>query len=300
MKKIAFPLLLLSLCLCSCEKKIEDLGKKLSFEEAKEFVINHPQEKRETIYTDNLGNKRPGEIALYSGLGNSGIIKITDNPNLFRVGDEVTNLVYKTCYFDYTNKFVLLKETHDYGTTYQYRHLIGNGEYEYKICDLSDSNEIIVAYSGYGYYTKEEVDFFVERTFMEFNFGYDIRYLRFALPTYIEDTEAEFAEKVQSYDFYLKDDCLVANEKVKTVVDKNGFLVAGSVIRSETDEIFIMSCDYTINSKGMCTQGKTGGKYKDKDYLMYQIETAPLDNSFNNELQTLNQLIENYEQSHLW
>lgn len=295
MKKIAFPLLLLSLCLCSCEKKVEDLGKKLSFEEAKEFVINHPREKRETIYIDNLGNERPGEIALYSGLGNSGIIKITDNLNTLHVGGEAMDLVYKTCYFDCNNKFVLLKQTNYNGTTYQYLHLIGSSEYEYKTCNLSKSNETIAVYSGYGSYSKEEVDFFIERTFIKFNFGYDIKYLRFALPTYLEYTESEFAEKVQSYDFYLKDDCLVANEKVKTVVNQKGVLMAGSVKRSETDEIFIMSCDYTINSKGMCTQGKTGGKYKNKDYLMYQIETAPLDNSYSNELQTINQLIENYE-----
>ena len=83
------------------------------------------------------------------------------------------------------------------------------------------------------------------------------------------------------------------------VVDENGKLMAGGVKKESTDEFVTLQCDYTINSNGYCIDGKTYGKYKGQDYLMYQIETGPLGNSLESEIQKLNQLMEIYEKDHV-
>lgn len=262
MEKKVVSLFLIALFSCSCSKG----GKKLSFEEAKEFISSHPQQTRGIIYSDVMGHKREIQVPVFTSLGNNGVIKTTENQGYYNLNYGPDNYVYNICYFDYNQKNVLRKVINSNITFYSYYHELNEEEYETITCQVSNTGTEISAYKYTSLYQEGERDYFVDyQIHQSVCFGQCDKGLRFAITNFLDFEEEVFSEAIDSYEFYLQDDCLVANEKVKVVVDKNGKIVAGGVKKESTDEFVTLQCDYTINSNGYCIDGKTYGKYKEQD-----------------------------------
>ena len=301
MKKIILPLLCFTLCACSSEGKNEPQANKVSFEEAKQFILSHPTEKYETDSTDLYGVGRDGFLPSFKSYGSSCTIKVTENVNQLHLDSK---LYYKfTYHFDYNEKFAFAKmensDEHSTHKSYQYMHILNDNEYEL-ITARIDLNVLSIDKE-----TKQipesEKNNLVDQMLYQFRCPINTRALNYCLVNFVEDyngevTEEEFSKNVDFYEFYIENDTLLAKTKIKCIADKNGHLIKGKETDRETDEIVTFSCDYTINSKGVCTNGKYSCPYHGDEFLGYKVESIVLDETlYNNDFNELNQLVQQHE-----
>lgn len=284
MKKIAFPLLLLSLCLCSCEKK-------LSFEEAKEFVINHPREVIEFTYIDNLGNARPANHPTFTSLGSSGTIKTLENINSLSFYTETYDL--RTLHFDFNEKFVcVIQKTPSY-VCYRYIKYLDETQCVYKfVFDDRDSEfrseNCITSYPADFAGPKKPEEFVDSAIWTYGSSCITGKPFRFPITNYLEESEEEFSKLMSSYEFMVQCGCLKGKQEVKVVMDENGHLKTSSEKTKETDVIVPFVCEYTINSKGLFTEGHLFGEYNNHRHIFAEMEIESLGETFEKDMQELN------------